>query len=78
MSFDLYIVYISNICVFLETLFKLQFLTSFNKIKKVSEEKSTNKILITTKITQSFLSVNIKLNGKRTNKGYLTCFYSSR
>ena len=35
---------------------------------------STNKILITKKITQSFLSVNIELNGKRTDRGYLTFF----
>ena len=49
MSFDLYILYISNICAFLETLFELQFLTNFNRIKKVSEVKSTNKIVITTK-----------------------------
>ena len=25
-------------------------------------------------MTQSFFSVNIELNGKRTNRGYLTCF----
>ena len=29
-------------------------------------------------MTQSFFSVNIELNRKRTNRGYLTYFYSSR
>ena len=70
MSFDLYILYISNICVFLKTLFKLQFLTNFNRTKEVTEMKSNNKILNTTKRTPSFLSVNIELNGKRTNKAF--------
>ena len=27
-------------------------------------------------MAQSFFSVNIELNEKRTNRGYLTCFYS--
>ena len=28
-------------------------------------------------MAQSFFSVNIELNEKRTNRGYLTCFYST-
>ena len=49
MSFDLYILYIFNICVFLKTLFKLHFLTILTEYEEVSKMKSTNKIVITTK-----------------------------
>ena len=42
MLFELYMLHLSNICVFLETLFKLQFLTNFNKIKRGYSSSSSS------------------------------------